>query len=400
MLRVSNATLRVLSSDSWPVPGSLGDLLVAAMNEVPENVWDQAFSLSDLTWLPTLIAPEVPRTYSISNFHFELLPETLDLTVARAEHVVSPLLLPDGVRLTRPGVSSGFLNPDPLGDRHVPNGDFEEKVLVGINRPLNFQLPINPSAPVAMFAGGSGIAPFRGFWQARAGANVQGRNMLFLGVQSREKFVYKHELRDYVRSGKLELHVAFSRDRAGLVYDPVTRDLVEKTMDPRYLDATIADQGPSVCDVIISTKLGGKGGYVFICGSLSLYETVMKGLRQALYKYRAVTKEGADELMAQAFAERRIMLDVFMTPRVMKEDEPWITLSELARNTGHRDGGKIWIGVWHSSPASFFVLTTFTGPWISVRCHRIFTHPSWWYFDCRWFGRNRCECHLRRGCSH
>jgi hypothetical protein len=81
---------------------------------------------------------------------------------------------------------------------------------------------------------------------------------------------------------------------------------------------------------IISTKLGGLGGYMFVCGSLSLYETVIVGIRKALYKYRAVTKTGADELLAQAFAERRFMLDVFMTPRVMKVNEPMIPISEVS----------------------------------------------------------------------
>lgn len=196
-----------------------------------------------------------------------------------------------------------------------------------------------------MFAGGSGIAPFRGFWEARIGSGVIGRNILFLGVQSRQKFLYKHELRNHVTSGKLELHVAFSRDSNGLVYDPVAHDLVEKHMEPRYLDATILDQGPLVCDMVISTKLGGHGGYLYVCGSLSLYETVMKGIRAALYRHRAITKEGADEMLAQAFAERRFMLDVFMTPRAMSENEPYLSLSELAKHTGHRDGSKMWIGV-------------------------------------------------------
>ncbi|KAI3609884.1 sulfite reductase flavoprotein alpha-component [Moniliophthora roreri] len=353
MIRTSSTTLRVLSSDSWPVNGSLGDLLILALNEVAEQIWDQAFSLDDLSWLLNLVAPEVPRTYSISSFPFDLMPESLDLTVARSEHQVSSLLLPPdshGLKVTRPGVSSGFLNPDPTID-HEPKhhltsrGYEEEKVLVGVSRPLNFQLPLSPAAPVAMFAGGSGIAPFRGFWQARIGSGVIGRNILFLGVQSRQKFLYKHELREYVTSGKLELHVAFSRDSSGLVYDPVQKDLVEKHMEPRYIDQTIVDQGPLVCDMVISTKLGGHGGYLYVCGSLSLYETVMKGIRQALYKYRAVTKEGADEMLAQAFAERRFMLDVFMTPRVMSENEQYIPLSELARHTGHREGSKMWIGV-------------------------------------------------------
>ncbi|CCA74881.1 related to nitric-oxide synthase, salivary gland [Serendipita indica DSM 11827] len=350
MVQVSSATLQVLGSETWPVVGSLGDLLMAALGDVPANVWDQAFPLDNLSWLPALIPPEVPRTYSISCFPFDLLPKSVDLTVTRAEHPVSPFLLFDGQPNSRPGVCSGFLNPDPTVDgspRHPLTAGKEstETVLIGISRPLNFQLPVSPAAPVAMFAAGSGIAPFRGFWQARLNSGVIGRNILFLGVQSRKKFLYKHELRDHVQSGKLELHVAFSRDTAGLVYDPVSRDLVEKTMEPRYIDATIIDQGPTVCDLIISTKLGGLGGYLYICGSVSLYETVMRGFRKALYQFRAVTTEGADELLAQAFAERRCMLDVFMTPRVMSEKEPFIPLSELSRHTGHRQGSRMWIGV-------------------------------------------------------
>ncbi|KAK1218358.1 hypothetical protein PQX77_018956 [Marasmius sp. AFHP31] len=353
MIRTSSATLRVLGSDTWPVNGSLGDLLLLALSEVDEAVWDRAFGLDDLTWLLTLIQPEVPRTYSISSFPFDLMPESLDLTVGRAEHEVNPLLLlPDAraMKVTRAGVSSGFLNPDPTLDHepkhHLTSKGYEEdRILVGVSRPLNFQLPISPSAPVAMFAGGSGIAPFRSFWEARIGSGVIGRNVLFLGVQSRKKFLYKHELREYVLAGKLELHVAFSRDSHGLVYDPVGRDLVEKQMEPRYIDQTIMDQGPLVCDMVISTKLGGRGGYLYICGSISLYETVISGIQRALYKYRAVTKEGADEMLAQAFAERRFMLDVFMTPRAMSENEKYLPLSELARHTGHRDNSKMWIGV-------------------------------------------------------
>lgn len=136
LLKSSSAsTLRVLNSDTWPVFGSLGDLLTLAYNEVSEQTWDQAFPFADLSWLPALITPEVPRTYSIASFSFDLLPESLDLTVARAMHEMSPLLLPPGApKVMRPGVSSGFLNPDPTVN-HSPRNpssagrhDDEERV--------------------------------------------------------------------------------------------------------------------------------------------------------------------------------------------------------------------------------------------------------------------------------
>ncbi|KAG8718026.1 hypothetical protein FRC08_006115 [Ceratobasidium sp. 394] len=347
LLRASSVTVRILASTEWPVQGSLGDLLLAA-NDVSEDAWDKAFDRRNLAWLPALVQLEVPRTYSISEFSLEGLPDYVDLTVSRAEHNVCAQLVAAGADRVIPGVASGFLNPNPL-DEYIPhpsltrNSDVDE-VLIGIARPLNFQLPISAATPIAMFAGGSGIAPFRSFWQARIASGAIGRNVLFLGVQSRKKFLYKHELRQHVLAGHLELHVAFSRDSNGLVYDPQLRDLVEKQMEPRYIDSTIVDQGNYVCDLVTSTKMGGLGGSFYICGSLSLYETVMSGLRKALYKHRAVTEESADALLASAFAERRFMLDVFMTPRVMSDQEPTIPLSVLAEHTGHRDG-KMWIGV-------------------------------------------------------
>jgi sulfite reductase alpha subunit-like flavoprotein len=158
-----------------------------------------------------------------------------------------------------------------------------------------------------MFAGGSGIAPFRGFWQARARAGI-GRNILFLGVQSGQKFLYENELRALVKSGQLELHTAFSRDKYGLIYDPVMHELIERHMEPRYIDAAIVEQGRTVCELVMSTKQGGLGGYLYVCGSVSVYETVMKGIRQALYNHQTSTKESAEKILAIAFAERRFML--------------------------------------------------------------------------------------------
>jgi sulfite reductase alpha subunit-like flavoprotein len=255
------------------VKGTVGDLLQLAVSEVKPIIWDKDFDLSDLSWLPKLIPIEVPRTYSISNYSNELLPSTVDLTVSRSNYQVSPLLESPGQTNKRHGVSSGFLNPDAsLTTGH----DFDEhdELLIGVSRPLNFQLPVSMTVPIAMFAGGSGIAPFRGFWQSRTQSGF-GRNILFVGAQSREKLPYEDELRDYVRHGLLEVHTAFSRDKNGLVYDSAARDLIPRQMEPRYIDTTIIEHGQTVCDLVISKSRGGLGGYLYICGSVSVYETIM-----------------------------------------------------------------------------------------------------------------------------
>lgn len=103
----------MLASEVWPVNGSLGDLLLGALPDFDENIWNDAFSIDQLSWLPEIVSPEVPRTYSVSSFSFELMPSTLDLTVSRAQHDISPLLCRPGQKTTRGGVCSYFLNPPP-----------------------------------------------------------------------------------------------------------------------------------------------------------------------------------------------------------------------------------------------------------------------------------------------
>ncbi|KDN70089.1 putative sulfite reductase flavoprotein alpha-component [Colletotrichum sublineola] len=343
MLRASsNTLLQVLATDEWPVRGSLGDLLQAAVMDTPTHVWDQAFDLSnDIPWLSDLIPVEVPRTYSISNYPEETLPSTVDLTISRAEYKLCATFA-GKADVSRSGVSSGYLNP-PVGSPEDSVAD-EDELLVGISRPIAFQLPLDGAAPCAFFAGGSGIAPFRSFWQARAGRSV-GKNMLFLGVQNREKFCYEDELRRYVNAGLMEVHLAFSRDSRGLAYDPVMRDLVERRTEPRYIDALITEQGAGVCDLVMSKKQGGLGGHLYICGSVDVFDSVMSGLRKAIYNHRTATMESTDLIINTAFAERRIMLDVFMTPKPLPCNRPTIPLSQLSLHTGHRPGGRMWIAV-------------------------------------------------------
>ncbi|KDN61558.1 putative cytochrome b5-like Heme/Steroid binding domain-containing protein [Colletotrichum sublineola] len=345
MLRAtSNTVLQVLSTDEWPVRGSLGDLLQDAVTDTPHHIWDRVFNLDNLSWLAELVSLEVPRTYSIASYTQELLPETVDLAVSRSEYKLCSTFS-RGEDVSRAGVSSGFLNP-PVGMEEIGSDD---EVLIGVSRPAAFQLPLDPMAPCAFFAGGSGIAPFRSFWQARLAQSglSGGKNLLYLGVQSREKFCFEEELRQHVNADFMEVHIAFSRDSRGLAY--AGRDLVEKHIPPRYLDALIVEQGVAICDLVMSKKQGGLGGYLYVCGSVSVFDSVMNGIRKAIYTYRAATEAGVDVIVNKAFAERRFMLDVFMTPKPLPCNLPTIPVSELALHTGHRPGSRMWIGVHGSA---------------------------------------------------
>ncbi|KAL7625163.1 hypothetical protein AAE478_004378 [Parahypoxylon ruwenzoriense] len=338
----SNTVLQVLATDEWPVRGSLGDLLQDALLDTSPHIWDKAFNLDNLSWLADLIVVEVPRTYSIASYTDELLPSTVDLAVSRAEYkLCSTFSKQDEVN--RAGVASGFLNPPTPSDDAVS----DEEILVGVSRPLAFQLPLDNMAPCAFFAGGSGIAPFRSFWQYRLNTSglSGGKNYLYLGVQSREKFCFEDELREYVNADFMEVHVAFSRDSRGLAYDPHSHDLIEKHIPPRYIDTLIVEQGATISDLVMSKKQGGRGGYLYVCGSVAVFDSVMNGIRKAIYTHCTATMENVDLIVNKAFAERRFMLDVFMTPKPLPCNLPTISLSQLAQHTGHRPGSRMWIGV-------------------------------------------------------
>jgi hypothetical protein len=200
LLRSSlRSTQHILTSQKWPVKGSLGDLLQLAISEVSQEICHHAFDLNNLHWLPKLLSLEVPRPYSISNSSNELLPSMIDLTVSRTEAARHPIF--DKVQPVLPlyGVSSGLLNPSPDMPDYRSNTSSESSVLIGVSRPIQFPPPSSTTVPVAMFAGGSGIAPFRGFWQKRIQSGI-GRTILFLGMQSREKFVHEAEVRSLVQS--------------------------------------------------------------------------------------------------------------------------------------------------------------------------------------------------------
>ncbi|KAK3315893.1 hypothetical protein B0H66DRAFT_273438 [Apodospora peruviana] len=341
----SNTVLEVLATEEWPVRGTLGDLLQGAVTDTNPHIWDRAFDLDgDMRWLTDLIPVEVPRTYSISTYSQELLPSTVDLTVSRAEYKLCSTFA-GNEDITCAGVGSGFLNPFlSSGDELI---ETDERVLIGVSRPLNFQLPLDRAAPCAYFAGGSGIAPFRSFWQSRMASHNNGarRDLLYLGVQSREKFCYEEELREYIDAGLMEVHLAFSRDTRGLVYDQRLQDLVEKEMPPRYIDALIVEQGATISELVLSKKMGGQGGYIYVCGSVAIFDAVMSGIRKALYNHCSATMESSEIIISKAFAERRFMLDVFMTPKPLPCNLATIPVSELARHTGHRPDTRMWIAV-------------------------------------------------------
>ena len=128
----------------------------------------------------------MPRLYSIAsspNAH----PEQVHLCVGAVRYTARDR--------KRGGVCSTY-----MADRLQPG--HTARVFVHTNK--NFRLPEDGDTPIIMVGPGTGIAPFRAFWEERAASGAKGGNWLFFGNPYRATdFCYEDELNQLTGTGKL-----------------------------------------------------------------------------------------------------------------------------------------------------------------------------------------------------
>ncbi|XP_046741099.1 NADPH--cytochrome P450 reductase isoform X1 [Diprion similis] len=174
------------------------------------------------------------RYYSISSspkFH----PTTVHITAVLVEYKTSTGRLNKGVTTTW------------LKQKHPSDPPALVPIFV---RKSQFRLPTRSSTPIIMIGPGTGLAPFRGFIQERDHARKEGKEVgdtiLYFGCRRRdEDYLYQEELDEYVKSGTLKLHAAFSREQAQKEY--VTH-LLERNKEELW------------------NVIGENNGHIYICG--------------------------------------------------------------------------------------------------------------------------------------
>lgn len=160
-----------------------------------------AGTLSLTDFLP-LLKKLQPRLYSIAS-SLMAVPHEVHLTIAQLRY--------ESHGRARHGVCSTF-----LADRV----NKETAVPVFIQPSHGFKLPEDDSKPVIMVGPGTGVAPFRGFLQARKASGARGKNWLFFGEQSRrDSYFYQEEWATLIQKGILHrMDTAFSRDQPHKIY--------------------------------------------------------------------------------------------------------------------------------------------------------------------------------------
>ncbi|KAL2751030.1 NADPH--cytochrome P450 reductase isoform X2 [Vespula maculifrons] len=174
------------------------------------------------------------RYYSISSSP-KLHPNAIHITAVVVEYKT-----PTG-RINK-GVTTSWLK-----EKHPSDPPCLVPIFV---RKSQFRLPSRLTTPIIMIGPGTGLAPFRAFIQERDLAKKEGKEVgdtiLYFGCRKKsEDYLYKEELKEYVKSGMLKLHIAFSRDQPQKVY--VTH-LLENNKEE------------------IWRVIGEQNGHIYVCG--------------------------------------------------------------------------------------------------------------------------------------
>lgn len=221
-----------------------------------------------------LLPPLKPRYYSISSspsLNFEQASITVSV-------VREPAWSGKGEYL---GVASSYLAGCPSGER----------ILMFVRTPESeFCLPKEADVPMIMVGPGTGVAPFRGFLQARAVMKQRGLPLsdahLFFGCRNDSDFIYRQELEQYEREGIVKLHTAFSR-----------ADGKPKT----YVQHLMKENSEQLIHMLMSK------GKLYVCGDGSqMAPAVEETLQQAYQKVQGATVQRSEGLAHSASGRRTL----------------------------------------------------------------------------------------------
>nr|XP_020453884.1 nitric oxide synthase, brain [Monopterus albus] len=250
--------------------------LVEVLEEFPSI---QMPSTLLLTQLPML----QPRYYSISSSP-DLHPGEIHLTVAvvsyRARRGAGPI---------HHGVCSSWLN-------RIEKG---EMVPCFVRSAPSFQLPKDNQAPCILVGPGTGIAPFRSFWQQRLyelehNEIKSGPMILVFGCrQSEMDHIYKEEtIQAKNKEVFKELYAAYSR---------------EPGKPKKYVQDVLREQ----LSETVYQCLREEGGHIYVCGDVTMAGDVLKTIQQIIKQQGNMSLEDAGFFISKLRDENRYHEDIF-----------------------------------------------------------------------------------------
>ena len=260
-----------------------------------------------------IVPPERPRLYSISSAMED--PATtsareIHLTLGRLRYETEA---GDVSRAgTREGTASSFL-------ARGPQGAISIKVL----RPARFALPQDPRRPIVMFAGGTGLAPFRSLLLERSRHAQCAETWLYFATRTHADLYHGDELRRLEADGKLALRVAFSAQPG---HEQRIGELMLQDDNARRL-----------------WELIDAGAVLYVCGRAGFAGAVTDAIRAVLARFAEGSDreraERADHTLRRLVGEGRCLLEVYTTYTGSQlRDKRVIDASEVVAHNNPRDG--------------------------------------------------------------
>uniref|UniRef100_A0A672YJZ9 Nitric oxide synthase n=1 Tax=Sphaeramia orbicularis TaxID=375764 RepID=A0A672YJZ9_9TELE len=250
--------------------------LVEVLEEFPSI---QMPSTLLLTQLPLL----QPRYYSISSSP-DLHPGEIHLTVAVVSYRAK-----DGTGPLHHGVCSSWLN-------RIEKG---EMVPCFVRGAPSFQLPKDHQAPCILVGPGTGIAPFRSFWQQRLfdrehkGIESCPMILVFGCRQSEMDHIYKEEtIQAKNKEVFKELYTAYSR---------------EPGKPKKYVQNVLREQ----LSETVYQCLKEEGGHIYVCGDVTMAGDVLKTVQQIIKQQGNMSLEDAGFFISKLRDENRYHEDIF-----------------------------------------------------------------------------------------
>jgi len=208
-----------------------------------------------------LLPPLKPRYYSISSSPARQ-PQQASITVG---------VVRDKARSGNGeyrGVASNYLEECKPG----------EEIMMFIRTPQSgFQLPDNIETPIIMVGPGTGIAPFRGFLQARYELEQRGKSLgeahLYFGCRNEKDFLYRDELELLESKEIVKLHTAYSR---------------KQELPKTYVQDLIQQNTNEIIEIL------NQGGRLYVCGDgKHMVKSVEAALQRAYQDVEGVGEQEA-----------------------------------------------------------------------------------------------------------
>ncbi|XP_077622156.1 nitric oxide synthase 1 [Crocuta crocuta] len=250
--------------------------IVEVLEEFPSIQMPTSLLLTQLSLLQ-------PRYYSISSSP-DMYPDEVHLTVAIVSYRTR-----DGEGPVHHGVCSSWLNQIPA----------DEVVPCFVRGAPSFHLPRNPLVPCILVGPGTGIAPFRSFWQQRQ-FDIQHKGMspcpmvLVFGCrQSKIDHIYREETLQAKNKGVFkELFTAYSR---------------EPDKPKKYVQDILQEQLAEP----VYRALTEQEGHVYVCGDVTMAADVLKAIQRIMTQQGKLSAEDAGVFISRLRDDNRYHEDIF-----------------------------------------------------------------------------------------